>query len=310
MPVFAGNALLVEVQDLVSKAHCHLQYLPLHVFSKRKHFELFVNKEFPVLSSVNIDIRTDIESTLWRNYRKWFGTNIYLFPVANFPGIPRIVDFIFTHAHLVFGSNIEYVFLNKEQRLSQLTRFDKMVTKQTGYYYNLTSVKASPYLLVSVAAGIPTSRLYQIPGTEITFGNYELKGYLFPVNDNSANVLWASNLLSFESLNVHEGLSSFVKSRNYEDLDLIKEKKAVVLDSEFDSPADMLKMVLFDSYLMREFNWKCPLLHGDGLEYAVSITIWLRYLIARVNNNNDTVPLKDIIYSLPSQLKYGKLIYT
>ena len=286
-----------------------MQFLPLNVFYKKKYFDYFLLDKFPNLTSVPLELRQDVELALLRNYRKWFGIYIYLIktPLITL-GVPRIVDYIFNLAQASFGSGLENINVDKERRDIQLATFDSMVTRQTEDYYNLSSVKAHPYLLVSVAAGIQTSRTHQIPGTSLTFGDFELKAYLFPANDLSTKILWATNLLTSPLLDSHnKELSLFVESKNYKDLDIIKNGMAAILDQEFSTPSDMLKMVAFDPFLTREFKWKRPQIQGeDDLEYTAAITMWLRYLIAKTDNQHSIVALKDIIYSLPSHLANGK----
>ena len=284
----------MKVEMHIERTIWQVECLPLNILFSVKHFELFFNSRFST-EFVNKEAAEEFKLAMWRNFTKWLG-------------IPRITDFLFAAAVLLLGHNLQNLEADKSKRKHQLSLIDSSVTKKAIAYYKIKSdfanIKVSPYVLLTVAAGVPTPRNQVVPGTSETFSDFEIQGYLFPANDYALGIIWASNLLYFdieEWPKVYPSLFPLITTQASLELNNI----AHPLEEEFKNPASFLKLLLLDCYLTREQVWKSPEVKGV-LEYVVATTIWLRYILQRMNKVTQTsILLKDLIYSLPESLKSG-----
>ena len=216
---------------------------------------------------------------------------------------------------MIVGSKLEHLELDKSRRDQQLSELDSNVTSQAEAYYKLSSesntesnAEISLFVLLTVAAGVPTPRFQIVPNTNITFDNLEVKEFIFPAKNYSYNtIIWASNLLYFDIElwpRKYPSLFPLIGSQPSTELDNI----AHPIDNELRSPASLLKLIFFDPFLIHEQVWKKSNEKGAALEYVVAGSIWLRYVLQKLSFNQNSIPLSSLIYSLPKSLLEGKSI--
>ena len=206
----------------------------------------------------------------------------------------------------MFGCDLKKLELDNERRSQQLSQLEDDVIARTHGYYNLymSIGESQTYLLVTVAAGIPTTRNQIIPNTSITFAYLEMKGCLFPAKEISEKVIWATNLLYCDPQQIDSKyplLAPFVSTKTCQEFHTI----AHSIDQELTSPSSLVSLVLYDPLLTRQLIWRDPVDKGVALEHTTAATIWLRYCSKRAETHK-FITLSSLIYSLPKKLENGK----
>jgi hypothetical protein len=130
-------------------------------------------------------------------------------------------------------------------------------------------------------------------------------GFLFPANDYAIDVIWATNLLSYDPATIDKKfplLKNFIATEPCDDIADI----AVPLESMLYYSASLLSLVLFDPAITREQIWQKPTKVGEELERATATTLWLRYK-AKQFETNGVVYLSSLIANCPTELSKGNI---
>ena len=164
-----------------------------------------------------------------------------------------------------------------------------------------------PHMFISVASGMRCLREKQIitpvPVETKTFGDMEIAGYLFPLNDN---IIWASPLLSTMLQDFdrrYPAVKQLISAEGFHDEDIGDPLENYLVTKSSDS---FLRSIVF----ARENAWKSP---GEELARTIATTLWIRYCVKHLELTSSFsrssqplhIELRNLIEGLPNELING-----